>query len=303
MPPHFDLALHHRLQDIASSTLAALGRASIEAGGKKYDLRQALAELRSSTELEPADSPRLASWNDLQTGHPAPARTTTLLFSQTSTLRALRRHATATTAGPSGSIRVGVLNFANAEHPGGGFEHGAQAQEESLVRSSTLYASLTSDIGRPFYASHSTEPPGLYTDAMIWSPGVLFFRADDGDWIEPVAANVVTSPAVNVYEVKGRLGSSLPVDTRIADTMRERMARILRLFELKETTHVVLGSFGTGAFGNDIATVARLWADLLGPGSRFERSFSVVEFAIIDQRTLGVFKQHFEERCSSVKPA
>lgn len=38
--------------------------------------------------------------------------------------------------------RVGVLNFASARNPGGGFLGGSQAQEESLARSSGLYASL-----------------------------------------------------------------------------------------------------------------------------------------------------------------
>jgi uncharacterized protein (TIGR02452 family) len=38
--------------------------------------------------------------------------------------------------------RTGVLNFASAKHPGGGFLGGAKAQEESLARSSGLYYSL-----------------------------------------------------------------------------------------------------------------------------------------------------------------
>src|SRR5262249_2539476 len=37
---------------------------------------------------------------------------------------------------------IGVLNFASAKHPGGGFLGGAKAQEESLARSSGLYYSL-----------------------------------------------------------------------------------------------------------------------------------------------------------------
>ncbi|HBR75644.1 MAG TPA: TIGR02452 family protein, partial [Cyanobacteria bacterium UBA11159] len=38
--------------------------------------------------------------------------------------------------------KIGVLNFASAKNPGGGFLRGTQAQEESLARSSALYKSL-----------------------------------------------------------------------------------------------------------------------------------------------------------------
>ncbi|MBY0487254.1 MAG: TIGR02452 family protein, partial [Flavobacteriaceae bacterium] len=43
------------------------------------------------------------------------------------------------------SLKVGVLNFASAKNPGGGFLGGASAQEESLARSSSLYSSLIKD--------------------------------------------------------------------------------------------------------------------------------------------------------------
>ncbi|CAF4404397.1 unnamed protein product, partial [Rotaria sordida] len=43
----------------------------------------------------------------------------------------------------TGEDHVGVLNFASAKNPGGGFRTGACAQEESLARSSSLYPALT----------------------------------------------------------------------------------------------------------------------------------------------------------------
>ena len=46
---------------------------------------------------------------------------------------------------------VVALNFASAKHAGGGWLRGAQAQEESVTRRSTLYASLTSEGARGYY--------------------------------------------------------------------------------------------------------------------------------------------------------
>src|SRR5262245_6203603 len=56
-----------------------------------------------------------------------------------------------------------ALNFASAKNPGGGFLGGSEAQEESLARSSALYASLLE--AREFYERHRASPSLLYTDA------------------------------------------------------------------------------------------------------------------------------------------
>src|SRR5207253_843688 len=73
--------------------------------------------------------------------------------------------------------RPAALNFASAKHPGGGFLNGALAQEESLARSSALYACL---VGNPMYTFHQAQSDALYTDYAIYSPDVPVFRGDDG---------------------------------------------------------------------------------------------------------------------------
>jgi len=76
--------------------------------------------------------------------------------------------------------------------------------------------------------------------------------------------------------------------------MRERMARILSLFETRGVRNLVLGGFGTGVFRNDVAVVARIWAELLSvPGGRFTQSFDRVFFAILGNRTFVDFGNAF----------
>lgn len=79
--------------------------------------------------------------------------------------------------------------------------------------------------------------------------------------------------------------------------MRERMGRILFLFEKQGIKDLVLGSFGTGVFKNKVSLVAAIWTELLtAPGARFANSFDRVVFAIIGRSTFVEFKDAFEER-------
>jgi uncharacterized protein (TIGR02452 family) len=60
-----------------------------------------------------------------------------------------------------------ALNFASATHPGGGFLSGGLAQEESLARSSGLYACLRNN---PMYEYHRSNYDPLYSNYAIYSP-------------------------------------------------------------------------------------------------------------------------------------
>jgi uncharacterized protein (TIGR02452 family) len=93
--------------------------------------------------------------------------------------------------------KVGVLNFASARHPGGGFLGGSQAQEESLARSSGLYPCLTQFAEMYAYNGRPTST-GLYSDYLIYSPGVPVLRHDDGEWLaQSLQLDIITAPAVN----------------------------------------------------------------------------------------------------------
>ncbi len=195
-------------------------------------------------------------------------RETAIAVTAESTIEAVRR-----LAGKGG--HVGCLNFASAKNPGGGFLGGAQAQEESLARSSALYPCLQAQPDH--YARNRANRSALYLDLAIYSPAVPFFRDDDGAWLpEPVACSVITCAAPNAGALRqhGRFDAA-----EVEAVLRARAAFVLAIARDHGIDDLVLGAWGAGVFGNDPAVVARAFADLLR--DPFARTFRTVVFAVI----------------------
>ncbi|MDB5297017.1 MAG: hypothetical protein JWO31_3000, partial [Phycisphaerales bacterium] len=193
-----------------------------------------------------------------------------------------------------------ALNFASAKNPGGGFLGGSRAQEESLARPSALYATLVTKQG--YYDANRAGPRAVYTAHAICSPAVPVLRADDGAWLDvPYDVSFVTMPAANVSAMRqggGRVDADL-----VERTMTRRVGHVLALAAARGHRALVLGAWGCGVFGNDLALIARLFADALaGPVAA---AFDRVTFAVFDpspdQGTLGAFRAAFEggERVSA----
>lgn len=199
---------------------------------------------------------------------PAREVETTIAVTGESTIEAVRRLA-------MGGGHVGCLNFASAKNPGGGFLGGAQAQEESLARSSALYPCLQAQPSH--YARNRANHSALYLDLAIYSPAVPFFRDDDGGWLPaPVPCSVITCAAPNA----GALRQHRRFDAaEVEAVLRARAELVLAIARGHGIDHLVLGAWGAGVFGNDPAMVARAFADLLR-GS-FARAFATVAFAVI----------------------
>ena len=145
-----------------------------------------------------------------------------------------------------------VMNFANAHNPGGGFKLGANAQEESLCRCSTLYASISSDAASVMYRYNNTHMSRVESDHMLISPEVVVFRDENYELLEePVVMGVVTVPAPN------RFGSAMMAGKKLIEETFVRRIRIMLLaaacYGYKD---LVLGAWGCGAFGNDPHDVA-----------------------------------------------
>lgn len=193
---------------------------------------------------------------------------------------------------------MGVLSFASAKRPGGGFLHGGDEQEETLARSTSLVASLRSAQAKEFYRTHrkflSADGAGLHDHSMVYSPGVVAFHRDDDDDIDGDPASLRSSSTIAPYLIN--VLSSVPVNAAairqnylitssdahvfedgMRNTMRDRMARALRIFEIRSDRALVLGAFGCGSSQNSVEMVAELWAELLVCGTREETEASKEE--------------------------
>ncbi|MGC4879790.1 TIGR02452 family protein [Micromonospora sp. DT43] len=181
-----------------------------------------------------------------------------------STLQAARRLA------PGAACLV----FASAKNPGGGFLSGAQAQEESVARSSALYPCLLA--APQFYAFHSEQRDLRYSDRVIFSPDVPVFRDYRGDLLDqPYTTSFLTAAAPNL----GAILRNQP--DHVADVpavLARRARRVLEVAAGHGQRTLVLGAWGCGVFRNDPATVADAFAAALREVDRFDH----VVFAIRD---------------------
>jgi uncharacterized protein (TIGR02452 family) len=174
--------------------------------------------------------------------------------------------------------KIGVLNFASAKNPGGGFLKGAQAQEESLARSSALYKSILKCPNH--YEFHRSHPSLLYSDRMIYSPDCPVFRKDDGTLLEiPYFVDFITSPAPNAGEVWRQQSQDAE---KIREVLYERGAKLLSLAISNGCDALVLGAWGCGVFRNQPSMVAQMFADLLLPNGQFDGRIKSILFSILD---------------------
>ena len=191
--------------------------------------------------------------------------------------------------------KIGCLNFASAKNPGGGFLGGAQAQEESLCRASALYLTQMryfSDV----YEFNRSRRTYLYSDYMIYSPDVPFFK-DDGDALLPCPyqMDILTCPAVNI----GAMRNNRPEELLLAEeVMISRMDKLLSVFVLHGVKTLILGAWGCGVFQNNPADIARYFAFFLGEKGKYSGYFDRVVFAVLDrskgQENISAFQRVFD---------
>ena len=243
--------------------------------GSTVDIREALSKAVSATISYPPEAL-------IPTAQPRVSHTDIQVRNET-TLEAAQRLVTE-------GFSVAALNFASATHPGGGFLNGARAQEESLARSSGLYACL---VNNPMYAFHRDRHDPVYTDYVIYSPDVPVIRTDEGTLLDsPYLCSFLTSPAVNAKVLLERSPGRQP---EIRPAMERRIRKVLSIAALHKHDTLILGAWGCGVFGNDATEIAELFHNALT--TRYKGVFAQIVFAITDwsdnHRFIGPFERVF----------
>lgn len=267
----------------AKETLRIMEQGYYEYDGRRVEIAEAHRTSVEKSFLVPS-----GGWERMQGvlhAGTAPTERPEILLQNCSAVRAVMDLAN------QGVKNVGVLNFASAKNPGGGFLNGAMAQEESLAASGGLYETLTA---HPEYYERNRACGNMtYTDNAIYSPDVVFFRDERFNLTgQPVTASVLTLPAVNLGQVRLK-GEDL---SQAKKAMKERMRLALRIFAAQGDTTLVLGAYGCGVFRNDPADVAVWWQMLLSEPEfnfRFHRVLMAVYDNSKNQACWNAFDQMF----------
>lgn len=176
----------------------------------------------------------------------------------------------------------GVLNFANAFTPGGGYLYGASSQEEALCRESTLYASLAGPMAAPFYEENRRAQSIYGSESMVLSPQVEIFRRsaekDYAPFGPPKKTSVITAAAIDLRGPAAEKPAAL-----IRDIMEKRILRLLSLFAATGCPTITLGAWGCGVFLHNPQDVAREFYEILVERN-FRRHFDHITFAIYGSR-------------------
>ncbi|MGW6913276.1 TIGR02452 family protein [Kitasatospora sp. NPDC054939] len=274
----------NRLSQVAVENEEIVERGSYRpAGGEAVQLAERLRAAREGTvSYAPQELEEL-----IRAQAPGPGRAPVEVTAEGS-IPAARRLLESGTGG-----RVGVLNFASARNPGGGYLRGARAQEEDLCRSALLYTCLLE--APDYYAAHRASDDLRYSHRVIVSPDVPVVRGERGELLEqPYPVTFLTSPAPNAGQLARR---SAQVDVRAE--LAERALRVLAAAARHEVRDLVLGAWGCGVFGNDPAEVAEAFAGAL---ERYGAAFDRVVFAVWDRTPVSANRAAFEAEFGAAAP-
>ena len=197
--------------------------------------------------------------------------------------------------------RPAILNLASRKRPGGGYDKGLGAQEETLCRLSTLSQSLYQYYDPKYKCVQDAEVPHRFNAypldidfGGIYSPDVMFFRRNLRDGYafreNPFACGVITVAALSFREPNNYCNDErqyMAPDggfTPAGDAVQLNKIRTIYRLALKNGhDSVILGAFGCGVNKLPPQAVAEQFRRVLDE-PEFCGKFRAIVFAILEGR-------------------
>jgi len=201
----------------------------------------------------------------------------------------------------SAGLKPAILNLASRRKPGGGYDRGMSAQEETLCRLSTLSQSLYQYFDPTRKCVQDADVPHRFNAypldinfGGIYSPGVTFFRRNLRDGYafreKPFSCGVITVAALSFREPNAYCNEERQYMAPDGDFTPEgdaiQMNKIRTIYRLAlKNGHdsVVLGAFGCGVNKLPCYAVANQFKRALDE-PEFSGKFRALAFAILEGR-------------------
>ena len=176
--------------------------------------------------------------------------------------------------------RIGVLNFASARNPGGGFLAGAQAQEESLARQLGA-VSQPAEVSVVLPLSSRPSQRVVLGSDDLFTASCPVFRRDDGALAGTALLRRLHHGSC--AQCRSRSAESAEPGPRKSKVFSGSAPQSCSVWPpITGCEVLVLGAWGCGVFRNDPAMVAGIFRELLGPdgpiGDAFRRCQRCLKF-------------------------
>ncbi len=198
-------------------------------------------------------------------------------------------------------LHPAILNLASRRRPGGGYDRGMGAQEETLCRLSTLSQSLYQYYDPKYKCVQEAEVPHRFNAypldinfGGIYSPDAVFFRKNLRDGYafreKPFVCGVITVAALSFREPNNYCNEErqyMAPDggfTPQGDAIQlNKIRTIYRIALANGHDSVVLGAFGCGVNKLPCDAVAKQFGRVLEE-PEFKGKFKALVFAILEGR-------------------
>lgn len=157
-----------------------------------------------------------------------------------------------------------TLNMASCHTPGGGWDRGMGAQEESLFYRSVYYQTLK----KHFYP--------LSDDVAVYSPNVTVFRDSNLTNLSPDQCWTADFVAVAAIRSPPIINERLPKE--LAELTERKLELIFQIAIKHNHDSLVLSAFGCGAYANPPEFIMGCFNRLI---NKYKESFKQITFGII----------------------